>query len=60
MEEDFELTNSYRLTLDTNGDLVWTAEGPDGTETWHHDPGASAWNRFVLTIMGWIPMGSEL
>ena len=60
MEEDFELTNSYRLTLDTNGDLVWTAEGPDGTETWHHDPGASAWNRFVLTIMGWVPMGSEL
>jgi len=60
MDVDFDPTNSFRLTLDENSDIVWTAEGPDGTETWHHDPGTSVWNRFVLTIMGWIPMGNEL
>jgi putative cardiolipin synthase len=60
MEEDFLPTNSYRVTLDDRGDLVWTAEGPDGTEVWHHDPGASIWKRMMVRIMSWIPMGGEL
>ena len=48
------------VTLDENGKLLWTAEGPDGTLTWHKDPGASTWQRIMLRIMGWIPMGKEL
>ena len=60
METDLDPANSYRLTLDDNGKLVWTAEGPDGTLTWHKDPGASTWQRIMLRIMGWIPMGKEL
>ena len=60
METDLDPENSYRVTLDEHRDLVWTATGPDGSQTWTHDPGASGWDRTVLRIMGWIPMKSEL
>jgi len=60
MERDLEPVNSYRVTLDEKGDLVWTAEGPDGPETWNKEPGSSAWQRFKVRFMSWIPMEKEL
>ncbi len=60
MEADFDPANSYRLTLNEKGKLEWTAEGPDGPEVWHKEPGTSAWQRFKARVMSWIPMESEL
>lgn len=60
MDEDFDPANSYRVTLDDKRNLRWTAEGPDGPVVWDHEPGSSAWQRFWLSVMGWIPMGKEL
>jgi putative cardiolipin synthase len=60
METDLDPANSYRVTLDENRNLVWTAEGPDGPEVWDNEPGSTAWNRFILSLMGWIPMENEL
>jgi putative cardiolipin synthase len=60
MEADFDPANSYRLTLNEKGKLEWTAEGPDGPEVWHKEPGTSAWQRFKVRIMSWIPMEKEL
>ena len=60
MEKDLEPVNSYRVTLNQKGKLLWTAEGPEGPETWHKEPGSSAWQRFKVRFMGWIPMEKEL
>jgi putative cardiolipin synthase len=60
MERDLEPANSYRVTLDEKGKLRWTAEGPDGPQTWHKEPGSTAWKRFTLRLMSWIPMEKEL
>jgi len=60
METDLDPANSYRVTLDEKGKLKWTAEGPDGPEVWNKEPGTSAWKRFTLRLMSWIPMEKEL
>jgi putative cardiolipin synthase len=60
MERDLDPANSYRVTLDEKGDLVWTAEGPDGPVTWHKEPETTAWQRLMVRLMRWIPMEKEL
>jgi putative cardiolipin synthase len=60
MERDLEPANSYRVTLDEKGNLVWTAKGPDGPETWHKEPETTAWQRFTSRFLRWIPMEKEL
>jgi putative cardiolipin synthase len=60
MEKDLDPANSYRVTLDEKGDLVWTAEGPDGPITWHKEPETTAWQRFMVRFMRRIPMEKEL
>jgi len=60
MEADFDPANSYRVTLDENRNLVWTAQGPDGPKVWNKEPGTSAWQRFKARFISWIPMEKEL
>jgi len=60
METDLDPANSYRVTLDEKGKLKWTAEGPDGPEVWNKEPGTTAWQRFKVRVMSWIPMEKEL
>jgi putative cardiolipin synthase len=60
MEGDLDPANSYRVTLDEKGDLLWTAEGPDGPMTWNKEPETTAWQRFMVRLMRWIPMEKEL
>jgi putative cardiolipin synthase len=60
MEADFHPANSYRVTLDEKRNLVWTAQGPDGPVVWLKEPGTSAWQRFKMRFMSWIPMEKEL
>ena len=60
MNEDFEPGNSYRVTLDEDGDLIWRGEGPDGPEVWSHEPGASVWKRALARMISWLPIENEL
>ena len=60
METDLDPANSYQVTLDEKGNLVWTANGPDGPVVWNKEPGTTAWQRFKLRFMSWIPMEKEL
>ena len=60
MERELEPDNSYRVSLDEDGDLVWTASGPDGPQTWDREPGSTGWERFMLRLMSWVPMENEL
>ena len=60
METDLDPGNSYRVTLDEKGNLVWTASGPEGPVTWHKEPETTAWQRFKSRFLRWIPMEKEL
>jgi putative cardiolipin synthase len=60
MERDLDPANSYRVTLDEKGNLVWTADGPDGLQNWRKEPETSAWQRFKSRFLRWIPMEKEL
>lgn len=49
--------NSYRLRYaDDSRDIVWVGR----EESWTHDPGVSAWRRFVVRILSWLPIEGQL
>jgi cardiolipin synthase C len=50
---------SYLLTL-TDGELVWQDRGQALARTWHHEPKASIWRRIAATLIGLLPIESQL
>lgn len=60
MESDLDPANSYRVTLDEKGNLVWTAEDDGEVVTWNKEPETTAWQRFKSRFLRWIPMEKEL
>jgi putative cardiolipin synthase len=60
MELDLDPANSYRVTLDDKGNLVWTAEDDGDVVTWDKEPETTAWQRFKSRFLRWIPMEKEL
>jgi putative cardiolipin synthase len=60
METDLDPANSYRVTVDEKGNLVWTAENDGEAVTWDKEPETSAWQRFKSRFLRWIPMEKEL
>jgi putative cardiolipin synthase len=60
MERDLDPANSYLVTLDEKGNLVWTAKDEGQPVTWHKEPETSAWQRFKSRFLRWIPMEKEL
>jgi putative cardiolipin synthase len=60
MDEGVLPENSYRVTLDEEGDLVWTAE-TDGVEVeFHKDPESGMWDRFVSGLIALFPIEHQL
>lgn len=47
---------AYEVTLDEDDDLQWQAEG----ETWHKEPAASTFRRFMSWSLGWLPLDGQL
>jgi len=60
MDEEFQPGNAYRVELDEKGNLLWTIDTEDGVERWTHDPGTTAWRRFITRLISWIPVENEL
>ncbi|MCP4898638.1 MAG: phospholipase D family protein [bacterium] len=60
MEEDFDPSNSFRVTLDENDKLRWTGSGEDGPQERTREPGAGLWKRFGARLFSWIPIEKEL
>ncbi|RBC98699.1 cardiolipin synthase, partial [Xanthomonas oryzae pv. oryzae] len=50
---------SYRVTLD-QGTLRWHDDAAQAPEVWSREPGASMWRRDAATVMGWLPLESQL
>jgi len=48
------------VELDEKGNLLWTIDTEDGVERWTHDPGTTAWRRFITRLISWIPVENEL
>jgi cardiolipin synthase C len=51
--------NSYRLRID-DGTIVWQDGAAGGVRTLHQEPGAGIWRRLAATIVGLLPIESQL
>jgi putative cardiolipin synthase len=52
--------SAYRITLNDDGGLVWTAE-TNGTKTnFDTDPETSGWQRFMIDVVGLLPIEEQL
>ena len=52
--------SSFRVQLDSHGDLVWISQ-VEGVETrWSHEPHTSGWQRFVADVIKLLPIQSQL
>lgn len=58
-EEAIAPTSSYRLSLDADGDMVWTTEEDGETETFRRDPDAY-WRKVQAFLMGMLPVEDQL
>jgi putative cardiolipin synthase len=52
--------SAFRLSLDEKGDIVWTAEADGATVTYRTDPDTSVWRRFLIDIVGLLPIEEQL
>jgi putative cardiolipin synthase len=50
---------SYRLEL-VDGDLRWVEGSKEGGRSWSRDPEAGFWRRFLVAVMRWLPIESQL
>jgi cardiolipin synthase C len=60
MDEGVTPENSYRVTLDEKGNLVWITES-DGKEIrYGKDPGSTFWQRFMTGFIQLLPVQGQL
>jgi len=50
---------SYRLSLESGG-LVWTDGSGEQARVWRHEPEASVWRRLTASVIGLLPIESQL
>ncbi|MCC4621684.1 phospholipase D family protein [Xanthomonas cassavae CFBP 4642] len=50
---------SYRVTLE-QGELRWHDDAAQPPQMWTREPAASLWRRSAATVLGWLPLDSQL
>lgn len=60
MDEGVTSGSAYHVTLDRDGDLVWTVENEGKTVEYHKDPRTSFWQRLVIGVVRLLPIQKEL
>jgi putative cardiolipin synthase len=60
MDEGVAPGSAFRLSLDEHGDIVWTAETNGATATYDKDPDTSVWRRFLIDVIGLLPIEEQL
>lgn len=52
--------SAWRVQLDDDNDLLWTADTAQGQLSETHDPETSAWARFKTWLLSWLPIDSQI
>ena len=52
--------SAYHVTLNDDGGLVWTAETNGTKAEFDADPETSGWQRFVMNVVGLLPIEEQL
>jgi cardiolipin synthase C len=60
MDEGVAPGSSFHVTLDENNDLVWTAQINGEEVEYDKDPGTSFWRRFMVGVIGMLPIENQL
>jgi len=60
VEEGMAPGSAYKLTLDSDGDLVWTADTEGQKTTFDSDPNVGLWSRLMIAIIGILPIEDYL
>jgi putative cardiolipin synthase len=60
MDEGVAPGSAYRVTLNDDGSLVWTAETNGTKADFDTDPETSGWQRFVIDVVGLLPIEEQL
>lgn len=60
MDEGVSPGSAYHVILDEDGDPVWTAEVNGTTVEFDADPETSRWQRFMIDVVGLLPIEEQL
>ena len=60
MDEGISPGSAYKVTLDNDDRLVWTAEDNGQKVQYDKDPGTNIWHRFVFNVIGILPIEDQL
>ena len=60
MDEGVSSGSAFHVTLDENDDLVWTTENNQAKVEYDKDPETSVWYRFLVGVVGILPIEDQL
>jgi putative cardiolipin synthase len=60
MDEGVSPGAAFRVTLDKNDNLVWSAENNETKVEYDTDPETSFWYRFLIGVIGMLPIEDQL
>jgi cardiolipin synthase C len=60
MDEGVAPGSAYHVTLNDDGELAWTAETNGTKAEFDTDPETSGWQRFVIDVVGLLPIEEQL
>ena len=60
MDEGVSSGSAFHVTLDENDDLVWTTENNQAKVEYDKDPETSVWYRFLVDVVGILPIEDQL
>ena len=60
MDEGVSPGAAFRVTLDKNDNLVWSAENNEGKVEYDTDPETSFLYRFLIDVIGMLPIEDQL
>ena len=60
MDEGVSPGSAFHVTLDEKDNLVWTAEKNEAKVEYNKDPETSFWHRFLIGVVGLLPIKDQL
>jgi cardiolipin synthase C len=60
IDAGMDLGNSFRVSLDADGDVEWTARDESGERHFHQAPVTSPWRRFKAEFLSLLPIEEKI